>query len=70
MMPFMSKYKLSSSQPFGFGRVQSTGISSFVAGSISGSSSATGVVILGYFCESHRKSAGTLGGGKRLGYED
>lgn len=56
-MPFMSRYKLSNSSPFGFFPRMSRGMS---CPSIScGFSSWTCEMILGYFCESHRNSAGT-----------
>ena len=57
-MPFMSRYRLSNSSPFGFALVVSTGIS--WPSTLLGSSSTTGEMIFGYFLESHRKRAGNL----------
>lgn len=54
-MPFMSKYKLSNSSPFGFALVVSTGTS--CPSTWVGCSSMTGEIIFGYFFDNHRKSA-------------
>ena len=70
-MPFMSRYKLSNSKPFGFGRDVSTGtlrpVSSHVA-----RSSLQSTTIFGYFVESHLKKAGTpmTTGGSAAGWQD
>ncbi|EMD01168.1 hypothetical protein BAUCODRAFT_199760 [Baudoinia panamericana UAMH 10762] len=61
-MPFMSRYRLSISSPFGFGSRASMGILVFVPSSFSissGNFSITGLMIFGYFLLSQRKSAGT-----------